>query len=74
MTARPKPTVLLRYTTDMAAARGWRKPWVRRAIGRWRSGAPFIVQTGPPRGLRHDPERTKAKRLAKRALQGKDRR
>lgn len=61
--------------------RAWKsKPWVNWKAGAYalwlyrRSGRPFITQVSPPRGLRHDPERTRTKYLNKRQLQGKDRR
>jgi len=53
----------------------WRsfKPWVTWKNGRRRYPT-YAVVIEPSRGLRHDPEKRRAKRLEKRRRQGKEQR
>lgn len=53
--------------------RSWnRKPWVNKhKHARPRRGRLWGLIVGPPRGRRHDPERSAVKAAAKRARQGK---
>lgn len=52
--------------------RMFRVPWVPRPVRRRRSNVGWIVS--PPRGIQHDPERTREKYLSKRSFQSKARR
>lgn len=74
-------TIIMRPEIPEDRKPGRSKPWVT-----WKAGAAalywlrrerrhnYVTIARPPRGLRHDPERTRAKYLSKRSMQDKDRR
>lgn len=64
--------VEMKPESELSVRQRYWKPWVSYGIRPRRPGGAWLVLA--PRGLRHDPERTAAKRRRNRSRQGKDRR